>query len=238
MAAEKRLILALDVSGSAEAARWTRLLGGEIGVFKIGLELFISQGPKIIKEVRQAGAEAIFLDLKLHDIPATMRAAARQAADLGVDFLTCHCEQTDIFTGMDLAPTRLLGITVLTSLEDRDLERQGYSGDLSRPLALARRRAQLALEAGCQGIVCSGHEAGSMRRIMGPEALIVCPGIRLSQDGPDDQKRIATPGQALAAGASHLVVGRPILRARDPLAAARDFAKAMQAPAPLLATIC
>jgi orotidine-5'-phosphate decarboxylase len=232
LAAEKRLILALDVPGAAQAAGWVRLLGGEIGVFKIGLELFISQGPKIIKKIRQAGAQAVFLDLKLHDIPATMRAAARQAADLGVDFLTCHCEQADIFTGMDLASTRLLGITVLTSLGERDLARQGYAEEFSQPLALARRRAELALEAGCHGIVCSGHEAGAMRRLLGRDALIVCPGIRLDSDACDDQKRIATPAQALAAGASHLVVGRPVLRARDPLAAAQALLKAMREPGP------
>jgi orotidine-5'-phosphate decarboxylase len=222
------LIVALDVPSAGEAVSWVRLLRDEVGVFKIGLELFISQGPSIIRKIRRAGAAAVFLDLKLHDIPATMRAAARQAAALGVDFLTCHCEQDNIFSDLDLGAARLLGVTVLTSLSEAELTRQGYKGALSQPLALSRLRAQMALSSGCQGIVCSAHEAAAMRALLGQQALIICPGIRLAGDQLNDQKRVSTPASALAAGASHIVAGRPILRAPDPLAAARAFVREME----------
>jgi orotidine-5'-phosphate decarboxylase len=227
----ERLIVALDVADAAEAVDWVRLLRHDAGVFKIGLELFISQGPAIIEKVRQAGAAELFLDLKLHDIPATMRAAAQQAAALGVDFLTCHCEQEHIFSGLELGKTRLLGVTILTSLNSEDLVRQGYTGQLTQPLALARQRGQIALAAGCHGVVCSAHEAGAMRELLGRQALIVCPGIRLAGEQPDDQKRVSTPAAALGAGASHIVAGRPILRAQDPAAAARAFVREMESAA-------
>jgi orotidine-5'-phosphate decarboxylase len=178
--------------------------------------------------LRAAGAESIFLDLKLHDIPNTMRAAALQAARLGVDLLTCHCEQTDIFQGLDLGSTRLLGITILTSLGREDLARQGFGKKLTNPAQLAQIRARLALAAGCHGVVCSGHEAAAMRAMGGAEALIVCPGIRPSLDAAHDQKRVMTPAQALQAGASHIVVGRPILQADNPLSAAQAIVKELR----------
>ena len=219
--AKERLIVALDVNTLADALKWVKLLKDDVGVFKVGLELFVTQGPEIIKKMRAAGARAIFLDIKLHDIPATMRAAARQAVALGVDFLTCHCEQIDIFTDMDLSDTRLLGITVLTSLEQTDLVRQGYDAPFTDPFKLAMLRAQIALGAGCHGVVCSGHEAAGMREVLGSDALIVCPGIRPGGSEVNDQKRVVTPRQAIEAGASHIVVGRPILKAVAPLSAAR-----------------
>jgi orotidine-5'-phosphate decarboxylase len=178
--------------------------------------------------MRAAGAEAIFLDLKLHDIPNTMRAAAVQASRLGVDLLTCHCEQTDIFHGLNLNPTRLLGITVLTSLSREDLARQGFAEKFADLAQLAQARARLALAAGCQGVVCSGHEAAAMRAIGGAEALIVCPGIRPSLTAAHDQKRVMTPAEAIKAGASHIVVGRPILQAADPLTAAQAIIAELQ----------
>lgn len=223
MTPRERLIFALDVDSAEEAESLVRLLGSEVGVFKVGLELFISAGPAVLSRLKKAGARAIFLDLKLHDIPATMRGAARAAAGLGVDMMTCHAEQARIFTGLDLGPTKLLGVTVLTSLGPDDLAALGYPPELQDPQALVLKRAQMALDAGCQGVVCSGKEAGVMRAQLGPEALIVCPGIRLADDsGKDDQKRIVTPEAAIRAGASHIVVGRPIRSAPDPVAAARQ----------------
>lgn len=224
MNAKNRLIFALDVDSAAEAESLVRLLAPEVGVFKVGLELFISEGPSVLGRLRRAGARSIFLDLKLHDIPATMRASAKAAARLGVDLLTCHADQPEIFTGLDLGGARLLGVTVLTSLGAEDLEAMGYAGDLTDPSALVQRRAQLALAAGCQGVVCSGHEAAEVRRLLGPGALVVCPGIRpASPDASaDDQKRIVTPKRAALAGASHIVVGRPIRAAADPVRAARE----------------
>jgi orotidine-5'-phosphate decarboxylase len=227
--ARARLIFALDVDTAEEAESLVRLLASEVGVFKLGLELFVAQGPAMVERLRRAGAESLFLDLKLHDIPATMRSAARAAASLGVEFITCHCDQVGIFSGLELGRTRLLGVTVLTSLGPEDLAAMGYPEKLRDPAALVVRRAQLAMAAGCAGVVCSGLEAEAVRQALGPEALVVCPGIRPA--GPeiaaDDQKRIVTPERALMAGASHIVVGRPIRTARDPLAAAAAVNQAL-----------
>ena len=218
-----RLVLALDVENADQAEGLVRLLAGEVGVFKVGLELFTAEGPGVLDRLRRAGARHLFLDLKLHDIPATMRAAARSAARLGVDYLTCHCDQPQIFSDLDLGPTRLLGITVLTSLGPEDLAGMGYPPPLDQPQNLVLRRARLAMAAGCAGVVCSGLEAASVRQALGPDALIICPGIRPGgpQVNKDDQKRIVTPASAMQAGASLIVVGRPIRGANDPLAAAR-----------------
>lgn len=225
----QRLIFALDVDNAGQAEEWVRILRHEVGIFKVGLELFVAEGPAILPQLRKAGAKSIFLDLKLHDIPATMRAAAKAGAGLGADFITCHCDQADIFTNMDLGSARLLGITLLTSIGAEDLAALGYEPSLCNPLNLVERRAKLALAAGCHGVVCSGQEAAVVRRVLGPEALIICPGIRLADGSLDDQKRIITPALAMAQGASHIVVGRPIRLAPDPAVAARfiltDMAK-------------
>jgi len=233
--ARQRLIFALDVDTADQAESLVRLLASEVGVFKVGLELFVAQGPEVLERLRRAGAGALFLDLKLHDIPATMRAAAKAAVRHGVDLLTCHCDQANIFADLDLGRTKLLGITVLTSLGPEDLAAMGYPEKFCDPAALVTRRARLAMQAGCHGVVCSGLEAAQVRAALGPEALVVCPGIRPAEIGPgaDDQKRIVTPEMAMRNGASHIVVGRPIRTARDPLAAARavveSLSKGMQA---------
>jgi orotidine-5'-phosphate decarboxylase len=220
----ERLIFALDVDSAAAAEDLVRMLASEVGVFKVGLELFVAEGPGIVERVKRAGARAVFLDLKLHDIPATMRGGARSAASLGVDLLTCHCDQPGIFSGMDLGGTKLLGVTVLTSLASGDLAGMGYPDELTDPRALVKKRAGLAMAAGCSGVVCSGQEAGAMREQLGPEALIVCPGIRLSSPSAgDDQKRVMTPQAAMSAGATYIVVGRPIRTASDPVSAARNI---------------
>ncbi len=152
-----------------------------------------------------------------------MRAAAKVAAGLGVDLLTCHADQAAIFQGLDLGATRLLGVTVLTSLGREDLAALGYPPALQDPAALVLHRARLALGAGCAGVVCSGQEAAAVRAALGPAALVVCPGIRPPEAGEvHDQKRVTTPEGAIAAGASHIVVGRPIKNAPDPRRAARE----------------
>ncbi len=227
MNARDHLIFALDVDSGEAAVSLVRMLASEVGVFKIGLELFTAQGPGIVAGVKRAGAKAVFLDLKLHDIPVTMRGAARSAVVLGVDMLTCHADQPGIFTEMDLGSTRLLGITVLTSLDPEDLKNMGYPPEFQDPSALVKLRAGLAMQAGCAGVVCSGHEAAAMRALLGPEALVVCPGIRMGGGGGDDQKRVMTPKAAMAAGASHIVVGRPIRTASDPVAAARQVCESI-----------
>lgn len=227
MQARDRLIFALDVATRPEAVELVELLKDDVGVFKVGLELFVSQGPEVIQAVRKAGARAVFLDLKLHDIPATMRAAAKAASSLGVDLLTCHADQADIFSDLDLGSTKLLGITVLTSLGPEDLAAMGYPPELTDPQALVKLRANLALSAGCAGVVCSGWEAPAMRAALGPGALVVCPGIRLADQKQADQKRVVTPKKAIQNGASHIVVGRPIRTAPDPREAARQVAREM-----------
>jgi orotidine-5'-phosphate decarboxylase len=225
-----RLIFALDVDSTEEAESLVRLLAPAVGVFKVGLELFLAQGPGVLAEIKRAGARHIFLDMKLHDIPATMRAAAKAASAHGVDLLTCHCDQAGIFAGLDLGRTRLLGITVLTSLGPEDLAALGYTGELADPQALVLRRARLALAAGCAGVVCSGAEAYAVRAALGPEALVVCPGIRPAGGAnADDQKRVVTPEMAMAAGASHIVVGRPIRKAGDPVKAAEEVVQGIRA---------
>ncbi|MCB2191967.1 MAG: orotidine-5'-phosphate decarboxylase [Deltaproteobacteria bacterium] len=221
MTPRDRLIFALDVDTADQAENLVRLLAPEVGVFKVGLELFVSAGPEVVGRVRRAGAKAIFLDLKLHDIPATMRAAARAAAGLGVELITCHADQAGIFEDMDLHGASLLGVTVLTSLGADELKAMGYPPELQDPQALVLRRASLALAAGCSGVVCSGREAAAVRNLLGTEALIICPGIRPASGEVHDQKRVMTPQRALAAGASHIVVGRPIRTAPDPVAAAQ-----------------
>ncbi len=168
MQAKERLIFALDVANGVQALELVGLLKDEVGVFKLGLELFVSEGPAMVSRLRAAGAGAVFLDLKLHDIPATMRAAAKVAAGLGVDLLTCHADQAAIFQGLDLGATRLLGVTVLTSLGREDLAALGYPPALQDPAALVLHRARLALGAGCAGVVCSGQEAAAVRAALGP----------------------------------------------------------------------
>ncbi|CAO0821967.1 Orotidine 5'-phosphate decarboxylase [Desulfarculales bacterium] len=227
-----RLIFALDVNSTEEALDLVRRLAGEVGIFKVGLELFVAEGPAVLEQIGKAGARALFLDLKLNDIPATMCAAAKTASGLGVDYLTCHCEQAGIFEGLDLGRTRLLAVTVLTSLGPEDLKAMGYPPPLQDPRALVLHRARLALAAGAAGVVCSGHEAADVRQALGPQALVVCPGIRPAAKpgaSADDQKRIVTPEQALAAGASHIVVGRSIRRAGDPVQAARQVVEGIKA---------
>ena len=221
---KERLIFALDVNNASQAVELVKILKDEVGVFKLGLEIFVSEGPKVVRMVREAGAKAIFLDLKLHDIPATMQQAARSAKAHEVDFLTCHADQAGIFNDIDLGPTKLLSITVLTSLGPEDLAAMGYPENLQDPKALVALRAELAMKAGCAGVVCSGNEAAVVREKLGQKALIVCPGIRLGQGAEvHDQKRVMSPEMAMKNGASHIVVGRPIRTADDPAAVARQI---------------
>ena len=218
-----RLVLALDVPDLARARALLDAVGGQVGVIKIGLELFIAEGAAAIALVRAAGL-ACFLDLKLHDIPATVGRASRAAAAQGAEYLTVHASAGP--RALDAAveatrgsPTRLLAVTVLTSHDATELAAMGYAEDSS---ALVHRRAELARDAGIDGFVCSVHEAAAMRRIEGlAHARLVCPGVRPAGSAPGDQRRVATPSEAIAAGADLIVVGRPIRDAADPGAAAR-----------------
>jgi orotidine-5'-phosphate decarboxylase len=217
----ERLAFPLDVSTLDAARTLVASLTGDITLFKVGLELYTAAGPDAVRVVHDAGASC-FLDLKLHDIPATVSHAVRSAARLGVRYLTVHAAAgaTALMAARDAAAddVRLLAVTVLTSLTDAALPPIG----IDRPLSeVALLRARLAHDAGVHGLVCSPHECGPFRRALGDDPLLVVPGIRPEGSAPDDQMRTATPSTALAAGADILVVGRPIRHASDPRAAAR-----------------
>jgi len=223
-----RLIFALDVSDLKQAVRFAQMLDGQVGCFKVGLELFLSEGPSILKAIREHTAAGIFLDLKLHDIPATVRAGVKAAVKHDVQYLTVHCG-----SGIDMlraavrgaagSPLKLLGVTVLTSAGPEDFG--GVEGAMQE-LQLANlvlERARKAKAAGCHGVVCSGQEAAHVKEILKDHGLVVVPGIRpaWSNVKKDDQSRITTPAQAIAEGADLIVVGRPIRDADDPKDAAK-----------------
>ena len=227
--AAKRLIVALDFPTAGEAALLAGQLQGHVGVFKIGLELIYADGLALARQLVEAG-HRIFLDAKLLDIPNTVERAAANAARLGVAYLTVH--GTDRKTldaaarGRGSAATKLLAITVLTSVDEADLKQQHVG--LS-PAELVLHRAQLARDAGFDGVVASAQEAASIRAELGPGLLIVTPGIRPAGAETADQSRIVTPAEAIMRGADYLVVGRPISAAPDPRRAARAIIAEMAA---------
>ena len=216
--ARERLIFALDVATRAEALAWIDRLGDAVGFYKIGLELLTSGDYFAVLEALAARGKRVFADLKFHDVPATVAAAVRGLSRYPVAFATIH--------GQDAAMMRaaaehkggigLLAVTVLTSLDQQDLEASGVRMPVGE-LVLAR--ARLALAAGCDGVVASGQEARALRAALGPGLVIVCPGIRPAAAG-DDQKRTVDVPTAFANGADYIVVGRPIRAAADPAASA------------------
>jgi orotidine-5'-phosphate decarboxylase len=227
MTADLRLITALDVPTAAEARALVGRLGDAVGFYKIGLELLAGDGVALARELRASGLK-VFCDWKLHDIGNTVeRATAAIAASGACDFLTVHAEpqvMAAAVRGRGSTPLKLLAVTVLTSLTDADLGEMGYA--MGAP-ALVERRVRQALEAGCDGVVSSPQEASLARRIGGPGFLVVTPGVRPAGAALDDQARAAAPAEALRAGASHLVIGRPIIAAPDPRAAALAIAREM-----------
>jgi orotidine-5'-phosphate decarboxylase len=221
----ERIAFPLDVADLAEAGAWVERLGEHVGVFKVGLELFTAFGPAAVEMVHARGA-ACFLDLKLHDIPATMAAATASAVRLGVRYLTVHASAGPaalraVAEAARDGPTTLLAVTVLTSLDDAALEAIGFRGT---PAESAERLAVLARDAGLRGLVCSPHEVARLRGVLGPGGVLAVPGIRPAGADADDQRRVATPRAAVAAGADLLVIGRPIRQAPDPVAAAAAIA--------------
>ena len=221
LSAKSRLFVALDVPGVTTAERLISRLGDDVQSYKIGLELLFGGGIALAQRLKADG-KTIFLDMKLLDIPNTVEKAVANIAGLGLDYLTVH--GTDRKTldaaviGRGSSRLKLLAVTVLTSLDALDLVEQGIGG--TTPAKLVVRRALMAKAAGFDGVIASGLEAAQVRAAVGPDFLIVTPGIRLKA-GPDkDQARVMTPADAIAAGASHLVVGRPITGAADPAAVA------------------
>jgi orotidine-5'-phosphate decarboxylase len=225
---DRRLICPLDLPTRAAAEAMVRRLEGGVVFYKIGLELLASEGMGLARDLKREGLK-VFLDWKLHDIGATVeRAAAALAAAGTADFVTVHAEPQVLkaaVRGRGGAPSmKILGVTVLTSLAEADLAELGYGLGLE---ALVERRIRQSLEAGADGVVASPREAAMARRIGGPDFLVVTPGIRPACASKDDQARAETPAAALAAGASHIVCGRPITAAADPLAAVRAIAAEM-----------
>jgi orotidine-5'-phosphate decarboxylase len=221
MDARERLIVALDVP-TAEAARaLVERLAGRVGMFKVGSQLFTAAGPDLVRWLVARG-ERVFLDLKYHDIPNTVAGAVSGAARLGVTLLDVHGLGGRAMLAAAAGaragtPTRMLAITILTSHDAGTLDEIGVRGPLAEAVS---RLALLARDSGLDGVVASPHEVGPLRAACGPGFLIVTPGIRPTGAAPGDQARAATPSAALAAGADYLVVGRPILEAADPAAAA------------------
>lgn len=218
-----KLIVALDLPDYDEARGLVDTLGRTVSFYKIGLELLFAGGLDLAMELKNEG-KSVFLDMKLLDIGNTVERAVATASELGVDFLTVHGHDSKTLTaavkGRASSATKLLAVTVLTSLDAKDIAEQGMAME---PADLVLHRARLAHAAGFDGVVASGQEAARVRTATGPDFLIVTPGIRLPGGEAGDQTRITTPEKALRDGANHLVVGRPINAASDPLAAARTF---------------
>ncbi|MDW7711034.1 MAG: orotidine-5'-phosphate decarboxylase [Deferrisomatales bacterium] len=235
MTARDRLIFALDVATAGEARGWVRRLDTEVGAFKVGLELFTSQGPALVRDLVNRGCR-IFLDLKLHDIPATMAGAARVAGGSGAFLVNVHAlagpegmarageAAREGARAAERPEPKVLAVTVLTSHGPSDLEAVGLRGPASEAVL---RLAFLARSAGLDGVVASPLEASSIRRAW-PEALIVTPGVRPAGFDAGDQTRMDTAAGALRAGADYLVVGRPIREATDPVATARALVAEME----------
>jgi orotidine-5'-phosphate decarboxylase len=233
--AKDYIIFPLDVSSVKTAKDYVEILSESVGMFKIGLELFIRSGPDIIAFIKSAGAAGIFLDLKLHDIPATVSRAMQNIANLGVEFATVHCGETSrmleaaVKGGED--KVGVLGVTVLTSVSNEDLEYAGFRkifyDDLTK---LVIKRAAMAKQAGCKGIVCSALEVKLIKETFGQDFIAVTPGIRPSWDagGKNDQRRVTTPSRAVESGSDYLVIGRPIRDAKDPKDAALRIAQEIE----------
>jgi orotidine-5'-phosphate decarboxylase len=220
----QRLIVALDVSSAAAAHKIVAAVGDYAFCYKVGMQLYTAEGPQIVHDLVRSGRK-IFLDLKYHDIPTTVAAAVREAAELGVSMLTVHASgggkmlAAAAEAAASVNPSLLvLGVTVLTSLDDRDLDKLGIHGRVRDQVL---RLAALALTNGCRGIVASAREAAELRSELGNDFTIVTPGVRPAGTDAADQARIVTPAAAVSAGATHIVVGRPITSAADPGSEAR-----------------
>ena len=220
------MIVALDVGNRQEAVERVKTIGDPVDFYKIGLELFTAEGPDVVKAVKDLG-KRVFLDLKFHDIPRTVERSVRSGGKLGVDLMTIHSvggramirAAADAAAEFGAAGPKILAVTVLTSLDQGDLADVGISGRTPAEQVVAM--ARFATENGAHGLVCSPKEVGALSSLLKPGTLFVTPGVRPAGAAVGDQKRVATPAEAVRDGATHLVVGRPILAAADPAAAAR-----------------
>jgi orotidine-5'-phosphate decarboxylase len=224
-----RIIVALDTDSPDAALETVRSLSGEVGLFKVGMELFPRGGAELVRGI-QAQGHGVFLDLKFHDIPNTVAGAVRSAAALGVRFATVHASggRAMLSAAAEAAAgtgTTILAVTVLTSMDDSDVADVGFASGTAETVL---RLADLAAASGVRGIVCSAREVADVRARLGKGAVLVTPGVRMPGGGTGDQKRVVTPSEAVLLGADYLVVGRPITKAADPARAARAFAAAMR----------
>lgn len=226
----QHLIVALDVSSAAEARKIVAAVGDSALTYKVGMQLFTAEGPSVVRDLVASGRR-VFLDLKYHDIPTTVAAAVREAANMGVGMLTVHAGGGSKMLRAGAAAARsvnpslmVLGVTVLTSMDEQDLEKVGVRG---RVIDQVLRLAALATTNGCQGVVASALEASELRAKLGDHFLIVSPGVRPAGKDHGDQSRVVTPAEAIAAGVTYIVVGRPITAAPDPAAEARSILEQM-----------
>jgi orotidine-5'-phosphate decarboxylase len=221
----ERLIVALDVSTALAAHKIVAAVGESALIFKVGMQLYTAEGPQLVRDLVASGRR-VFLDLKYHDIPHTVSGAVGEAAKLGVSMLTVHAAggpkmlQAAAQAARANTALTLLAVTVLTSMGESDLQAVGVRGGAEESVL---RLAGLALDSGCQGVVASAREAAALRAKYGNNFLIVTPGVRPAGGEVADQVRVVTPAEAMAAGASHIVVGRPITEAENPAAAAREI---------------
>ncbi|RJQ54145.1 MAG: orotidine-5'-phosphate decarboxylase [Actinobacteria bacterium] len=235
---EDRIIIALDVATRDEVGRLCEALAGRVRMLKVGLQLFVSEGPPIVRDIQEAGFD-VFLDLKLHDIPNQVARACAEVAGMGVSMVTVHAsggremlqaavESTRTAAAeRGLSAPKIVGVTVLTSLDQRNLAELGVTRPLEEQvLELAR----LALDCGLDGIVASAREVRALREALGPDFVMVTPGVRPAWAGGDDQKRVMQPREAILAGASYLVVGRPVTGAPDPRSAVDSLLSELAAP--------
>ena len=227
---DERLIVALDVSSAKEAQKIVSSLGDAVQIYKVGMQLYTAEGPQIIRDLVASGRR-VFLDLKYHDIPNTVAAAVREAVQLGVSMLTVHAAGGTkmLHAAVEAARTRdpgpqILAVTVLTSMDDQDLNETGVHGPVVDQVVWL---ASLALEAGCAGVVSSAREVKTLRAKLGSDFLAVTPGVRPAGAAHGDQARVTTPAEAIAAGATHIVVGRPISAAANPAAEAAKILQEM-----------
>lgn len=214
----EQLVVALDVPTQAEAATLVARLGESVHIYKVGLGLYTAEGPRIVRDLVASGKK-VFLDLKYHDIPNTVAAAVRAAARLKVSMLTVHAAgglkmlQAASEAARESPNLKILAVTVLTSMNDQDLHAVGIPDEVKEQVL---RLASLALNAGCHGVVSSAQEVRLLRAKFGSEFLAVTPGVRPRGASAGDQARVVTPAEAIAAGATHIVVGRPIIAAANP----------------------
>lgn len=228
----KRLIVALDVSSSGEAEKIVSGIGDSVQIYKVGMQLYTAEGPQFVRHLVASGKQ-VFLDLKYHDIPNTVAAAVREAAQLGVSMLTVHAAggakmlkaAAEAAHGSKFNPW-VLAVTVLTSMNAEELNEVGVPRQLADQVV---HLASMALQTGCSGVVSSAHEVRNLRVKLGGGFLAVTPGVRPAGTERGDQARVVTPAEAIAAGATHIVVGRPITASGDPAGAAEKILQEMQA---------